>query len=620
MAEQNNDQAQVQEDVKLNDQAEAEQLQQDQDLQKRLAWTKEHNSDLYEEISGNADLSHAEIVIMLDDADVPQADDIDETDDASDVDPAGQVDAGTSNEPAQYGETDEPVHDAGAESVDHDDSDTPADGDLTLEPQSTEALAVDTDPDTRSDEEKQQDADDANRDAQAQAGVENADQKAPEDGAQTDGGFVEADTYVSQPDADKTATSTIDEPTDEKKDIQNAEPKTETTDHLEYQDDPRTQPAKDEPVGNPDETPTTDPHAVDPTAPQNPAETVGTDPVAESSAYSIDGQPEAPEPGADVVKTDESDVDGAGLAAQQPHQPDTFVPSNPQEAVDRSTSKVDAPIEGAGESQANQPTPTDGRMPDEVDQKPQAKDKEAGDLPQTPGDNAAGTSDGVNSLTAPEATDLVTSKTHKSDHPAAHVVLDTSAQANDFVESDKDDVRNNPGPNPANKSSVPTPGDVMGDRAAAQSVASADTQGSVPVQRLSDTLDTYVTEMAVNKSNTEADGGNYQRQLYRAIQNVIYTKDTGDFVSGMNLLLDKIDEHSTGVFSERNAFRFWPHITLPQSERLEFENLMRLFLNLGPKDSRKESLKHTDLGAALQYTKDDTVRERLLAYVKKITG
>lgn len=568
MAEQNNDQAQVQEDVKLNDQTEAEQLQQDHDLQKRLAWTKEHNEDLYNEISGNADLSHAEIVIMLDDAHVPQAGDIE---DAPATNPADQVDAGTSQPEPDYGATDTPVHD-------------------------------------------QADLDEQNRTAQEQAGVENADQKAPADGAQTDQGFVEADTSVSQPEADKTATSTLDEPADEKKDIQNAEPQKETTDHLEYQDDPATQPAKDEPVGNPEETPTTDPRAVDPTAPQNPAETVGTDPVAESSAYSLDGRPQAPVPGQDVIKTDGSDIDA------QPEQPDTFVPANPQEAVDPSTSKVDAPIEGAGESQANQPTPTDGRTPDEVDQKPQAKDKEAGALPQTPGDNATGTSDGVNSVTAPEATDLVTSKTRKSDHPSAHVVLDTSKQANDFVQSDEDDVRNNPGPNPTERSSIPTPGDVLGEKASTGGAPpQTQEQGSVPVQRLSDTLDMYTTEMASNKSNTEAEGGNIQRQLYRAIQNVIYTKDTGDFVNGMNLLMDTIHEHSTGVFSERNAFRFWPHISLPQSERLEFENLMRLFVNMGPKESRKESLKHTDLGAALQYTKDDTVRERLLAYVKKVT-
>ena len=617
MAEQNNDQAQVQDDVQLNDQAEAEQLQQDQDLQKRLAWAKEHNSDLYEEITNDHDLSHAEIVIMLDDAEVPQADDIE---DAPETNPADQVDAGTSDQPAEYGQNNEPVHDAGDQAIDQQDNDAATDDNVTLEPKSTEPEAAGNQPDTRSDDEKQQDADDRNRTAQDQVGVDNAEQKAPEDGAQTDQGFVEADQFVSQPDADKTATSTIDEPTDEKKDIQNAEPQGETSDHAPELDDPAQQPAFDGPVGNPEETPTTDEKAVDPTAPQNPEETVGTDPVAESSAYSLDGQPEAPAPGQDVVKVDADDVEGAGDAPAQPSQPDNFVPSTPTEAVDRSTSKVDAPIEGASESQANQPTPTDGRRPDEVDQKPQAKDKEAGDLPQTPGDNAAGTSDGVNSVTAPEATDLVTSKTRKSDHPSAHVVLDTSAQANDFVRSDEDDVRNNPGPNPADGSSVPTPGDVMGERASRDAAQHTDTQGSVPVQRLSDTLDTYTTEMASNKANTEADGGNYQRQLYRAIQNVVYTKDTGDFVAGMNLLLDTIDKHSTGVFSERNAFRFWPHITLPQSERLEFENLLRLFLNLGPKDSRKESLKHTDLGAALQYTKDDTVRERLLAYVKKITG
>lgn len=600
MAEQNNDQAQVQNDVQLNDQTEAEQVQQDQDLQKRLVWVKEHNPELYSEITYNADLTHVEIVIMLDDAEVPQADSIPGPE--NETNPADEVDAGTSIEPADYGQSPAPVHDGGDQAIEQERAES-------LEPEES-----DEDRQAR----EQQESDDRNREAQAQAGVENADLKAPEDGAQTDGGYVKADLEVSQPDADKTATSTIGEPTDEKVDIQDAEPTGETSDHLEYQDDPATQPAFDEPVGNPGDTPSTDPHAEDPTAPHDPSTTVGTDPVAESSAYSIDGQPEAPVPGAEV-KTEAESVEPTDSDAQ-PDQPDDFVPTNPQEAVDTSTSKVDAPIKGAGESQANQPTPTDGRLPDEVDQKPQAKDKEVGDLPQTPGDNAAGTSDGVNSLTAPEATDLVTSKTHKSSDPSTQVVLDTSAQANDFVESDKDDVRNNPGPNPAARSSVPTPSSVLGDKAVTSDSQQPQEQGSVPVQRLSDILDTYVAEMASNKSNTEAEGGNYQRQLYRAIQNVVYTKDTGDFVAGMNLLLDTIDEHSTGVFSERNAFRFWPHITLPQSERLEFENLMRLLINLGPKDGRKESLKHTDLGAALQYTKDDTVRERLLAYIKKITG
>jgi len=674
MADENNNQAQVQNDIQLDDQQEAQQVQKDADLQKRLAWAKDHSPEVYDEISGNSELSHAEIVIMLDDAHVPEAEDItDGTNDDNASDSANQPaeentagdgsnDATTSDaQNAQYAAeqadatpgTDPDAEEAADPATLADDEEAPArtqaeqavrDGETldggvdhsvtdeqsTTEPATSLAQAEHRDANLANSDsdEAQQRSDELNRDAQELVGVENADQKAPEDGSMTDGGTPTttnpdgiaqkpAEEEVSQPEADTTATSTIDEPTDEKKDIQNDDSNLDErlpddTDILPEE----AQPAHDLGGSDPDSTPSTDPHAIDPTAitPQTP----GTDPVAESSAYSIDGQPDP----------DAVDVHNANNEDQQKAE---SAPNSTESVEGRDTDALsknplapeevpNAPIEGASEAQANQPTPTDGRRPDEVDQKPMAKDKEPTALPQTPGDLATGTSDGVNSLTAPEATDLVTSKTHKSSDPSTMVQLDTSAQANDFVKSDEDDVRNNPGPNPNARSAIPSPSDVLGDRSAQGTDMQVNSQRSVPVARLNDTLKSYVDEMASNKSHSDAEGGNIQRQLYRAIQNVVYTEDTGDFVAGMNLLLDTIDEQSTGVFSERNAFRFWPHISLPQSERLEFENLMRLFVNLGPKDGRKESLKHTDLNSALQYTRNDAVKERLTQYIKKITS
>lgn len=166
-----------------------------------------------------------------------------------------------------------------------------------------------------------------------------------------------------------------------------------------------------------------------------------------------------------------------------------------------------------------------------------------------------------------------------------------------------------------------TPEEVLGK----SSVVSTDTTASntvspIVVARLKDVLDNYVVEMAVSKPNTSNEGANLQRALYRAIHGVVYSKSNGDFTVGMGLLFDTIDEHQSGVFKERYAFRYFANLSLAKSERLEFENWMRLFLNVAPKDGRKESLAQTSLTTALQYTTNDEVRERLMTYIKKVAG
>jgi hypothetical protein len=175
---------------------------------------------------------------------------------------------------------------------------------------------------------------------------------------------------------------------------------------------------------------------------------------------------------------------------------------------------------------------------------------------------------------------------------------------------------------PAKEPTTPvSPSDLLGDN----SVASTDSTPSntnlpIVVARMQDVLDIYVKDMATSRPNTSADGANLQRALYRAIHGVVYAKANGDFTAGMQLLFDTIDEHQTGVFKERYAFRYFSNLSLAKTERLEFENWMRLFLNVAPKDGRKESLAQTDVNAALHYTTNADVKERLMTYIKKVTS
>lgn len=176
---------------------------------------------------------------------------------------------------------------------------------------------------------------------------------------------------------------------------------------------------------------------------------------------------------------------------------------------------------------------------------------------------------------------------------------------------------------PAPAATIPSPADVVGkdDTVLKQPpVEIPAAKKSIVLTRLASTLDTYVTEMATSKPHNSKEGADIQRVLYRAIEGVVYAKDNGDFVTGMNLLLDVIDKNSTGVFSERYAFRFWEELALPRTQRQEFEHLMRLFIDIGPKATRKNTVTPVRLENAMHYVQNHEIKERLTEYVKRLTA
>ena len=176
---------------------------------------------------------------------------------------------------------------------------------------------------------------------------------------------------------------------------------------------------------------------------------------------------------------------------------------------------------------------------------------------------------------------------------------------------------------PAPTATIPSPADVVGkdDTVLKQPpVEIPAAKKSIVLTRLASTLDTYVTEMATSKPHNSKEGADIQRVLYRAIEGVVYAKDNGDFVTGMNLLLDVIDKNSTGVFSERYAFRFWEELALPRTQRQEFEHLMRLFIDIGPKATRKNTVTPVRLENAMHYVQNHEIKERLTEYVKRLTA
>lgn len=176
---------------------------------------------------------------------------------------------------------------------------------------------------------------------------------------------------------------------------------------------------------------------------------------------------------------------------------------------------------------------------------------------------------------------------------------------------------------PAPAATIPSPADVVGkdDTVLKQPpVEIPAAKKSIVLTRLASTLDTYVTEMATSKPHNSKEGADIQRVLYRAIEGVVYAKDNGDFVTGMNLLLDVIDKNSTGVFSERYAFRFWEELALPRTQRQEFEHLLRLFIDIGPKATRKNTVTPVRLENAMHYVQNHEIKERLTEYVKRLTA
>lgn len=174
---------------------------------------------------------------------------------------------------------------------------------------------------------------------------------------------------------------------------------------------------------------------------------------------------------------------------------------------------------------------------------------------------------------------------------------------------------------PAVTSTIPSPSDVVGkDDAVLQQpqVEVPAAKKSIVLVRLDSTLKTYVEEMVTSKPHNSKEGADIQRVLYRAIEGVVYAKDNGDFVTGMNLLLDVIDENATGVFSERYAFRFWEELALPRTQRQEFEHLLRLFIDIGPKATRKKTVTPARLENAMHYVQNHEIKERLTEYVKRL--
>lgn len=147
----------------------------------------------------------------------------------------------------------------------------------------------------------------------------------------------------------------------------------------------------------------------------------------------------------------------------------------------------------------------------------------------------------------------------------------------------------------------------------------ADAKGtSVLVIRLSSTLKNYVADMSRGRVIEPVDGGRAQVVLYRAIRGIINAEDNNDFVVGMGILIQCVDENITGVFADNYAFRFFDTITLAKTERHEFENILRLILDIAPMSRRKE-YDLAKVPQALRYTKESK-RERVRVYVEKIVN
>lgn len=223
----------------------------------------------------------------------------------------------------------------------------------------------------------------------------------------------------------------------------------------------------------------------------------------------------------------------------------------------------------------------------------------------------------------PEALDEILAETGLSSDDLDHL-LDAAGAPNPSSEEVVIDEPEAPAvETPAPAATIPSPVDVVGKDDAVLQQPPAEippAKKSIVLTRLASTLDTYVTEMATSKPHNAKEGADIQRVLYRAIEGVVYAKDNGDFVTGMNLLLDVIDKNSTGVFSERYAFRFWEELSLPRTQRQEFEHLMRLFIDIGPQATRKTTVTPVRLENAMHYVQNHEIKERLTEYVKRLTA
>lgn len=112
--------------------------------------------------------------------------------------------------------------------------------------------------------------------------------------------------------------------------------------------------------------------------------------------------------------------------------------------------------------------------------------------------------------------------------------------------------------------------------------------------RLEYMLEQYVTNMAPGKTQTPQSGAANQRSLLGIYTHVL-SADAADVKQAFDLLLGKIQQYRSTVFSETMVYRFFDKLNLGQQESKLFEQLTHLFINTANPASRAAALQQISL-------------------------
>lgn len=586
MTEQNN------QDIQLNDAIEAEQVAGDTTLQKRLDWTHENKPELWQEIAQNNDLSHAEIVIMLDDAEVPDLADDSDTDQSDDVGDTADADS-TDDVPTTDGETtgSEPSEPLTTEEVQ---AQPVAEGAA-----STEEIQAEPVVDGAYETDKVQ-AGATGEDAKSDGGADDAVAETPEgtdspDTAVVDGQEEPVVAAGDQERQEKTEAAASGEHTgsngqpvsDEASEAASDKDGETEVDRSGQSGDTLTNELKPEPSSTDD--------AVQQQQPNENQDTAAIQAAAESTPEVQVDTPCAT--GADTGETGDKD----------PTDPDTVVLV--EENADAAAQQ--GPVVDSGAQQ-------DRNAQDAIDGK-------------TGIQAAMDRTDGSSQVEQPAADSQATAVLNSNkDTPANIPNTDTQMQIKPEGTADNasgDAVAKSVSDAPVQnaQSTIPSPAEATGQSTTADDVTTTDAsrtsaaQQSSVVTRMDATLNEYTDVMAANRITSAETGARQQVKLYRALKAVIGAESNSDFVQGMDRFLSHVRDHITGVFHDRYAFRFVSELTLSNTERLEFQHLLRLFTNIATPETRQSALEQTDVDVALKHT-PESQRERVKAYVQKIAG
>lgn len=149
---------------------------------------------------------------------------------------------------------------------------------------------------------------------------------------------------------------------------------------------------------------------------------------------------------------------------------------------------------------------------------------------------------------------------------------------------------------------------------AAKVTSNKPTSGEVAKQALDRIIDNYVEAMAPNKPVTVEEGTTQQRNLWRAIRQVLNLKGP-DFLTVYRHLLNRIQEHRGTVFSEYNAWRFHEYLkALSASERAAFSSFVNLLLVTSDPRGRRQALSRFDMRSVYRYFEGTDIPDKLTEF------